>query len=238
VAVALGGALRALERAREGQIRAERLATIGQLSAMVAHEVRNPLGILRGQLELTRERTSTQEDRSRLDDMLEEVHRINGVTEEFLSLARDTPLDLSPCDLSGLIEEVSRAARSMPIARDAVIETAVTGGPLNLQADREKLRRVLLNLILNAIQAAGGPVRIRIEARRELSGVKVRVSDDGPGVPRELAQTLFEPFVGARSGGSGLGLAVARQIILRHGGKIGLEESHGSGATFLISLPI
>ena len=226
--------LAALERARVEHGRSERLAALGQMAAMVAHEVRNPLGILRAQAELMREKNPA--GRERLDDMLSEIDRINRVTEEFLALARDAPLQLADCDVRSVVSAAIERARLAPQIRDAELEVALPDAPLPVRADEAKLRQVLFNLLLNAAQMGGAGVKVHIEAVRDGAGVLVRVRDEGPGVPKEVRDRIFEAFVSARPGGSGLGLAAARHIVERHGGRLELEES-ARGASFAIHLP-
>jgi len=216
-------ALRALERSRVAYGRAERLAAVGQMAAMVAHEVRNPLGILRANVELAREKVTSEAER--FDDMLIEIDRINRLTKEFMSLARDVPLVVEPVELLALCHEI--AADAQIAAGTARIEA--TGSERTIDADRDKLRQAIYNLVLNAAQMGAHNVRLEVAADR------VTVADDGPGVPPEVAKTLFEPFVTARPGGSGLGLAVARRVAERHGGTIALDKSE-RGARFSIYL--
>ena len=219
-AVGLVLLLRSLERARIAYGTAERLAVVGQMAAMVAHEVRNPLGILKGQIELAREKAGDE----RFGDMLAEVDRINNLTHEFMSLARDLPLQTSQVDLGALARDI--AAQAQLVARDTKVEAS---GSATAEVDRDRIRQAVYNLVLNAVQAGAHSVRI------EVSPDAITVTDDGPGVPPQLAGTLFEPFVSAREGGSGLGLAVARRVAERHGGSLTLEPSE-RGARFAIRL--
>jgi signal transduction histidine kinase len=238
-AVVLVLALRALERARVAYGRAERLAGVGQMAAMVAHEVRNPLGVLRGQVELARERlpeTTPPRERERFAEMLAEIDRLNRLTEEFLGLARDLPLDLEPVDLGALASAIADEVRiAAPSARIAV---SVADAPGDVHADPARLRQALFNLVLNAVQVGGDGVEVAIEVGVAGERARIGVVDDGPGVPAALAPTLFEPFVGSRAGGSGLGLAVARRVAERHGGALVLESPPGArGARFALYLP-
>jgi two-component system OmpR family sensor kinase len=231
--VGLWLAVRSLERARLAHGRAERLAAVGQMAAMVAHEVRNPLGVVRGQVELLRERLAPAgRDAERVEEILAEIERVNQLTHEFLTLAREAPLERAPVDVTALAEEVAGAARLAAPA--ATIE--VEGEPVTALGDAGRLRQALLNLALNAAQVGGDGVTVRLAVARAGGAVRVTVSDDGPGVPPALAATLFEPFVSGREGGSGLGLAVAARIAERHGGRLALEPSE-RGARFALTIP-
>jgi two-component system OmpR family sensor kinase len=239
-AVGLLLALRALERVRLAHGRAERLAAVGQMAAMVAHEVRNPLGILRGQIELARERlgpATPPRELERFAEMLAEIERLNRLTEEFLGLTRDAELDIADVELGALVTAVTDEVRL--VAPQAEISAAiVTPGALTIRADPAKLRQAILNLALNATQVGGAGVRVVIDVAADGDRARISVTDDGPGVPAGLAARLFEPFVTTRPGGSGLGLAAARQVAERHGGALVLESRPDArGARFSIYLP-
>jgi two-component system OmpR family sensor kinase len=235
-AVGLGLALRALERARLAHGRAERLAAVGEMAAMVAHEVRNPLGILRGQIELARERlapAAPPREHERFAEMLAEVDRLNRLTEEFLGLTRDVTLEPVAVELGALARAVADEVRLVAPGAEVVASGAAT-----VDADPGKLRQAILNLVLNATQIGGAGVRVAIEVSSDGERARISVIDDGPGVPAELAARLFEPFATARAGGTGLGLAAARRIAERHGGALVLESRPGTpGARFSIYLP-
>lgn len=234
----LARALRAIERARVAYGRAERLAAVGQMAAMVAHEVRNPLGILRGQVELARERLpgdAPPRERERFAEMLDEIDRLNRLTEEFLGLARDVPLERGDVALDELVTALVADVR---IAHPGA-KLAAAAAPVVASGDRAKLRQAVHNLVLNALQIGGPDIAVTVEvARAEGDRARITVADDGPGVPAAIAPTLFDPFVSGRSGGSGLGLAIARRIAERHGGTLALESRPGArGARFSIYLP-
>lgn len=228
-------ATRAARREREAFGRAERAGVASRMAAMVAHEVRNPLGIIRGGAELLREGMEGPRERELCDDILGEVARLNQLTEEFLSLAREEPLRLGPVDLAALISEASAKVRLRYHAQALTVETRsdVTGP---IEGDPARLRQVLLNLLLNAAQATEGRGHVQVEAIRDGQGVRLAVLDDGPGVPEALRARLFEPFHTGRADGNGLGLAVARRIVEQHGGRLAFLPSP-SGARFEAWLP-
>lgn len=228
-------ALRSLERARLRYGRSERLAAVGQMAAMVAHEVRNPLGSIRAGVEVMREGLPAS-SRDVATDVLEEVDRIGTVTEEFLALARGGSLRVARCDVAALVREVARTVARDPVTADVRIEARGPEEGLDIVADEARLRRVLANLVLNAAQIGGGGTNVLLEARAIAGGVEVRVVDDGPGVPAAMRARLFEPFVSGRAGGTGLGLALSKRIVEQHGGTLDLVPTR-RGATFRLFVP-
>jgi len=160
------------------------------------------------------------------------------VREADLDLPRGVARAVAPVDLGTLAALVVDDARLMS-RNGAAIEAIVPPQPVSAPADLEKLRQAIRNLVLNATQVGGDAVHVRIEVADAGGRARVSVVDDGPGVPAEVAATLFEPFVTARPGGSGLGLAVARRVAERHGGSLVLESTPGApGARFSIYLPV
>lgn len=231
--VAIAAATRAARREREAFGRAQRAGVASRMAAMVAHEVRNPLGIIRGAAELLRERAASDADRELLDDLLGEVQRLNGLTDEFLTLGRDAPLQRTELDLATLSREVCDAVALRYRERGLAL---VVSGQARVEADPQKLRQALLNLVLNAAQAVDGRGLVRVDAEVVAGVARLRVSDDGVGVAPEMIARLFEPFATARPTGTGLGLAVARKIAERHGGTL-RHVPTGRGACFELTLP-
>ena len=204
------------------------------MGAMVAHEIRNPLGVIRAAVELVRARsgpTLPGEDREALDDVLGEVERLRGLAQDFLDLSREPSLSMVRIDLADVASE---AARALSAGHPS---TAVSIGlpPLAVDADPSRLRQVFGNLLLNAAQAGARHVEVRGEPVDGVARVEIR--DDGPGVSASVRARLFEPFATGRAEGTGLGLAVSRQIIERHGGVLQLLDGSG-GAAFEIRLPL
>ena len=227
-------ALRVQEGARLAYGRAERLATTAQLAAIVAHEVRNPLQTIRAGVELLGERHPDDARGKELSlEILEEVDRLNRLTQDFLLLAREAPLHRAPVDLRGLLYDVAgRGGRRLP---DVQVEVSVAEGLPSIAGDADALRRVFANLVQNAAQASGGRGRVRLAAEAAPGGVAIRVVDDGPGVSDAVRARLFEPWSSSREGGTGLGLSLSRSIVERHGGKLSLEAT-ARGATFRVLL--
>lgn len=232
-ALVAAGWAAAERRQRDLAARAARGALLAQLAATVAHEVRTPLTVIRGTVELMAERghgTISDRDAEALKDILGEVARLRRLTEDFLDLSSDKPLAGTDLDIASFLDDTARAGRA---ATGLTID--VDAPPdLHVQGDGHRLRQVFLNLVANAARA--GAHRIRIRAAGEGRRVRLEVADDGPGVPDTVRPRLFEPFATTREDGNGLGLAVSRRIVERHGGSLALLPA-GPGATFRIELP-
>jgi signal transduction histidine kinase len=215
---------------------------MGQMAAMVAHEVRNPLGILRGQIELLREGLAPRlgaGERDRTAEMLVEIERLRRLTDDFLALGRDVSIETTACDVAAIVEQAVQAVRLSPGAESARLAVDIPP-QLTVWGDPARLKQVLLNLLLNAIAMGQDGVRVGVAARRDGRGqVAITVTDDGPGIPEGLRDSLFKPFVTARRGGSGLGLVIARRIAELHGGSLVLEPTSAGarGAAFVLRVP-
>ncbi len=219
---------------REAAERAARGDALSRMAASVAHEIRNPLGIMRAAVELLRESDAGAlgaRGRERLEDVLGEVERLRRLTQDFLDLSAEPRLEMASLDLAEVAAEAARGSAALHPG----LEVRVALGRLPaVRGDPDRLRQVLANLLANAAQAGARSVELRGGAAR--GEVRVEVRDDGPGVEPALRERLFEPFATAREGGTGLGLAVSRRILERHGGSIALAEG-GPGAAFEIRLP-
>jgi signal transduction histidine kinase len=206
-----------------------------RMAAMVAHEVRNPLATIRGAAELIGARSGArlaEVDSAALRDIVDEVQRLNRLTEDFLDLSREPRLEPADVELGELARE---AARGLGHAF-AGVEVRIDMPALHVSADPGRLRQVLTNLLANAGQAGARKVHI---VGRAVDGVaRVEIRDDGPGIPGDLRRRLFEPFASGRRGGKGLGLAISRRMIERQGGALGLVDDGRPGATFELRLPL
>jgi signal transduction histidine kinase len=221
---------------REAALATARGEALARLAASAAHEIRNPLGIIRGTVEVMRERNGgslSAQDRGALEDVLAEVERLRRLTQDFLDLSADRALTIAELDLGEIVEEAARGAE----AAHAEISVKCELVPMPpVRGDPARLRQVLSNLLDNAAQAqASGS--ISVVTRVEGAAVVVIVRDRGPGIPNEIRGRLFEPFATTKETGTGLGLAVARRIAERHGGTLRLVEPGPPGAGFELRLP-
>jgi signal transduction histidine kinase len=221
--------------------RRERLSTLGNMAAAVAHEIRNPLnavsmGLQRLQVEF--QPAEGEEYRGLLDLVQGEVRRLNAIVEDFLSLARPLALKPEPIAVPALLDEALLLVDGEARAAGITIESEVPGELPPLEADRDRIKQVLLNLVLNALQAMPAGGKLTLGARASGGAVTLSVTDSGSGIPPEVLPRLFEPYVTTKAKGLGLGLAIARRIVEAHGGRIEAENRPEGGSRFRVTLPL
>lgn len=235
----LSAAYEQLQRNMERWKQAERLSAIGQLSAGLAHEIRTPLAAIEGAAGLLRSDRADADLREELTTILQkESKRLNRLLTELLDYARPRRPEFLPVELHPLVEGVVRLLQVQATKKSIALHTAVSPALPPLECDPSQLRQVLLNLTLNAIQAADQPGAVHIEAIAEAGAVQLEIRDHGPGIPADVRNHLFEPFFTTKHDGTGLGLAVTRTIIESHGGRIAVEPNSPRGARFLITIPL
>jgi signal transduction histidine kinase len=215
----------------------ERLATLGQLSAMIAHELRNPLGTIESSLYLIRKRAeklalSDAVVSKHLDKISSQVHECGTTIHNLLNLVRERPLQRRPIKAVDLLN-AALASLAIP---DRVHVTISAADDLVIAVDADQMRTTLANLLRNAVQATQGETRVTLAAERGEQGVRIVVGDDGPGVPKELHSKIFDVLFTTKASGTGLGLALARRICAAHGGSLELLPSE-RGAVFEILVP-
>ncbi len=229
----------ALERARllEESRNKERLAALGEAAAVVSHEMRNPLSVMRGALALLRSRISRRDGLGILQVVEEEIRKSDRFMKDFLAACREPRPQLTLIDLNALLKEIAgRWKGERPAGALLVLEPS--SGELPVRADVFQLSRVIHNLVQNADDATDDRCRVRIASGWSSAGeVVVAVSDNGPGIAPDLLPRIFEPFCTGRRKGTGLGLSIARGIIEAHGGRIEAGKSREGGALFRLRLP-
>jgi two-component system, NtrC family, sensor histidine kinase HydH len=221
-------------------IRSEKLAALGQLAAGIAHEIRNPLTSINILIHSLREKPSDEEvHREDLRVIEEEIHRINVIVDQFLRFAKPAPPLLQEADLVSLFEETLQLLKPQIEKQRITVQKEFNALPSTV-LDREQMKQVVLNLLLNALQAmsGGGLLRLSGQVLEDNRWIQLSVQDTGVGIPPEDMNKLFDPFFSTKEGGVGLGLSIAHRIIDQHRGKIQIESTPGQGTLFTLWLPI
>ena len=224
----------------EEQIRhADRLAAIGRFAAGLAHEIRNPIGSIRGSVEVLRESLQPQgDDRRLMDIVLRESDRLDGIIRDFLDFSRPQRIVRVETDLVDVVEEIllllaNRAPTTIRIARD------FPEGTVKASVDAGQIRQAVWNLCLNAVEAMpdGGELRARVRTLTDAGTVEIAVHDTGVGIADADRPRLFEPFFTTKPNGTGLGLAIVHRVAEEHGGEVRVETDRGPGTSFALLLP-
>ena len=222
----------------EGMKRAERLYALGQLSAGLAHEIRNPLASIEGAAAVVqRERESEERRREFLDIIQKESRRLNRLLTNFLSFARPSPPDLKTVEIDGLLDSVIVLAQHAGETRRRDLKKDIQPGLSRLECDPEQLKQVLLNLVMNAIQATPQGGTVVLAARGDGNKVTIDVYDQGCGISDDCLDRIFDPFFTTKETGTGLGLSLAHQIVSQHGGTLTVARNSPGGVTMRVSLP-
>jgi two-component system, NtrC family, sensor histidine kinase HydH len=239
---------RQLQRAEADRLRSERLAALGQLSAGLAHEIRNPLNVIKGSAEMLAEKLKNSEPLARelAGYISSEVNRLNALVARFLDFARPSHLDLRPQKMDEIVERALESVATQSPDAHVRVERHYAHPLPEISADAQLCERIFVNLIQNAYQAmdtAGGEreniLRLSIgpETSSGRKGIGVTVADSGPGVPPELREQIFNPFFTSKTNGVGLGLALVAKFVDDHRGSIHLENDSKPGARFHVFLP-
>ena len=216
---------------RSQQARSERLATFGQLVGSIGHELRNPLGVMESSLYILRGRLDAGDARAQkhVGRIGEQLGIANTIISDLLDMIRDQPLHAERVQLREVVEAAALQLH-LPIGLESFAQLPEVSG------DASQLRQVFVNLLQNAHEAGGPAGAVRLDAAADSAQVEVGVSDDGPGVDASVRARLFEPLVTTRQKGIGLGLALVKRIVERHGGTVAYEP-RGKGARFVVRLP-
>jgi two-component system, NtrC family, sensor histidine kinase HydH len=216
------------------QARVERLSTFGQLVGSIGHDLRNPLGVIETSVFILRGRVG-QDDRSKkhLDRIGEQLGVANGIITNLLDMIRNKPLVKERVELGAVIGSAADSVPRPPAVAYVVEEVA----GLEVDGDPIQLRQVFVNLLTNAVDAASPIGEVRVRGGRADGEVTVAIEDSGPGVDAATARRLFEPLITTKDKGIGLGLALVKRIVERHGGHVAYEPRAGGGARFTIRLP-
>ncbi|MBC7357621.1 MAG: HAMP domain-containing protein [Desulfacinum sp.] len=227
-----------LRRLNARMARRDALAEVGRFSMMVAHEIKNPLAIIRGSLDqLKREGPGGASAPVLWGFMEEELTRINRLVEDFLLFSK--PAHASPVrtDMNRWLAQVLEKIRLMAEDAEKALHVRVAEDPCWCACDPELMERAVGHLVRNALDAVDGHGAVRVAAAARGHAWVLTVEDDGPGVPPEHRERVFEPFFTTKAKGSGLGLAMVQRIVEVHGGTVRLESAQGGGARFVVSIP-
>lgn len=223
----------ALERSREQIVRAGKLAVVGEMAAIMAHEVRTPMGIVRSSAQLLeRQPDLGDKERELIGFIISETERLNRLVTMLLECARPRPPDFRPHDLNAVIDGVLGLLASRAEHAGITLTREESAVDMVIECDREQMMQVFLNLILNALSFVSAGGRVAVSSYRDADALWISVVDDGPGVPELLRPLVFDPFFSRREGGIGLGLTIVQQIVQVHGGDINVSESAWGGAAF------
>lgn len=212
------------------------LARIGEMAAVVAHEVRNPLAAIRGVVEVIQSRFPPDSpDQRVLGTLLTRVDTLDALVTDLLVYARPAPPDVAPTDIMSVLDDVARLVRHDTAY--AHVDVGLEGGCALLPIDRAQIGRALLNVVTNAAQAMPEGGRIQMLCQPKPDCCRLTISDNGSGMPPEVKERCVEPFFTTRVRGTGLGLPIAKRVVEQHGGRLSLESTEGVGTTVTVELP-
>lgn len=236
----LQDSLHKLRNAEENLRRKDRLSALGRMSAGMAHEIRNPLGIISSSVQLLAKKLGPRgADIEQLVSVVqEEVQRLNGLIGDFLKFGRPTAPDRRLVDVRELVQRTVQECRALALQHGVQLTAESPSERVQAWVDGGLLRQALLNLVINALEAAspGGQVRVRLAVAGK--GARFEVHNTGSTIPEELQSRIFDPFVTTKDRGSGLGLANAHQIVSGHGGDMQVHSTPQEGTTFSIWIPL
>jgi signal transduction histidine kinase len=231
-----------IQRLHQNQMsRAEHFATLGELAAGLAHEIRNPLAGIAGVLEIVgRDLPENSPARAVMADAKQEAVQINRILSDLLETARPRPPQFRPADLVSTTEHAVGFARQQAVTKHIHIELEAKRELAAVEHDPNQINQVLLNLLLNAVQSMDKPgtIHVSLDLDETEEYAVIMVADEGKGIPPEHINNIFRPFFTTKGHGTGLGLSLARRTVEAHGGKIEVTSQVGNGTCFVISLPV
>jgi PAS domain S-box-containing protein len=213
------------------------LARLGEMAAIVAHEVKNPLAGIRGSLQVIGGRMPGESrDRAVLHDIVGRLDSLNNIVDDLLVFARPREPKFAPVILADLLRSTAALLKKDPAHSGTALDVADT--PVVVRADAEQLQVVFVNLFLNAAQATHGRGHVGVDVSTDDGMCRIAISDNGPGIPEEVRERIFEPFFTTKHRGTGLGLPTAKRVVERHGGTIDVQCPPGRGTVVTVSLPL
>jgi signal transduction histidine kinase len=236
-----------VEQLEERERLRDRLAAVGEMAAVIAHEVKNPLAGIEVMAGLLRRKIPDAPDaQAVLTDIINEAKMANAIVQEVLDFVRPIRLQVEHTAVADAVQGAIQLADTKARRGEVQVSVGIPDGLPQIQADQHQLMQVFTNLLMNAYEAMGGSGHVGITASRvrledgtdPREAVLVQVSDDGPGIAPDVAEKVFDPFFTTKSQGSGLGLAIVRKIVDAHDGRIDLRTAVGQGTTIQVTLPV
>ena len=226
-----------LQKTFEQLLQAEKLSSLGELSAGIVHEVRNPLGAIKGAVEILEDELKADSPRREFADLAKkEIERLDKLVGEFLRFARPSKLAFLPADLNEIVKSVIALVENQAVSQSVVVEQDLQKNLPPIPVDAEQIKQVLLNLAINSLQAMadGGSLTFRTFENEE--HCVVEIIDTGVGIDNQVLSKIFDPFFTTKEKGVGLGLSIAHKIVAQHGGKLG-ATAHDNKTSFSLQLP-
>ncbi|HEX3036869.1 MAG TPA: ATP-binding protein [Thermodesulfobacteriota bacterium] len=227
---------REIEEKQEELIKSEKLATIGELATGIAHEIRNPLSGISVALELMKSETEVEEHKETISDILKEIDRLGRIIKELLQLGRHRSLNLIECSPNEIVERALNLVYAKAKEKGIEVEKKLNCKE-QFCVDYEQIQQVVINLLINGIEAIDGSGKLTVETENSDGHVKIKVADTGPGFPEEIKEKIFRPFFSQKEHGTGLGLPISSRIVESHKGRIVVSSEIGKGAMFTVVIP-
>jgi signal transduction histidine kinase len=236
-----------VEQLEERERLRDRLAAVGEMAAVIAHEVKNPLAGIEVMAGLLRRKIPDAPDaQAVLTDIINEAKMANSIVQEVLDFVRPIRLQVEHTAVADAVQGAIQLADTKARRGDVQVSVGIPDGLPQIQADQHQLTQVFTNLLMNAYEAMDGSGHVSITASRlrledgsdPHEAVLVQVADDGPGIPPDVAEKVFDPFFTTKPQGSGLGLAIVRKIVDAHDGRIDMRTAVGQGTTIRVTLPV
>lgn len=214
----------------------QKLAAIGELATGVAHEVRNPLSGIGLALELMRDETENEEHKQTMDEVLHEISRLERIVKGLFDLGHPKSLQLMECGPNDIVERALNLVGKKARAKGVLIKKELSCAN-TFYVDHEQIEQVVLNLLINSIDATGSFGEVRVGTRCGNGSIEIEVSDTGCGIPDDETERILQPFYSTKETGTGLGLAISSRIVEAHRGKLHISSKVGEGSTFIVEIP-
>ncbi|MFC5450534.1 ATP-binding protein [Paenibacillus aestuarii] len=226
-----------MEQLKHELSQVERLSLVGQMAASITHEIRNPMAVIQGFIQLIKERTGP-ELQQYFNLILDELNRANEIISDFLSLAQNRNVPMVIGDLNAIVQSLHPIMQADANMRGAQVELLLQPALSQVLLNEKEMKQLILNLVRNGMEAMNGSGMIQIETRQASDHVELHISDNGSGISEDKLARIFEPFYTTKDKGTGLGLPVCLSIVQKHGGSMDVKSVEGHGTKFSMVLPV